>query len=75
MDASSKKELFLGHLIQLIQENMRATTSASKAKTDFDAGKSLAYYEVADLIIECSNVFNVPLSDLGITNFEADRLL
>lgn len=67
--------LYLQHLITLIKDNMKTLPSMSNAVNDFESGKSLAYYEIADFIAECSQLFSLPLSDLGITEFNPDSLL
>ncbi|MEB0261831.1 hypothetical protein [Mucilaginibacter sp. 10I4] len=47
----------------------------SKTENEFQAGRSLAYHEVASLIVECSNVFNLPLEALDLFDFNPDNLL
>lgn len=71
----SHERNFLRHLILLIKENMEKQSQMSKSKNDFESGKSLAYYEVGGFVCECSRLFNIPLSSLGITDFNPESLL
>jgi hypothetical protein len=75
MNNNLAEQRFLQHLIILIKENLGTQVPMSKTSNDFDAGKSLAYHEVADLVMECSRLFNVPLANLGIADFDPDVLL
>jgi hypothetical protein len=75
MNVNNVENRFLGHLIMVIKEKMEDLPPMSKAKNEFEAGRSLAYHEVADIIVECSRLFNVSLKDLGITDFNPDKLL
>jgi hypothetical protein len=70
-----KKELFLQHLLQLIKERANELSPMSNALNDFEAGQAIAYHEVMDYVLECSRIFDLPLSELGIYDFNPDKLL
>jgi len=72
---NNKAELFLKHLLLLIKEQMDEISPMSKAENEFQSGRSLGYYEVAGLIVECSKVFDLSLESLNLTNFNPDVLL
>jgi len=66
---------FIQHFVAVLKEQMEGLSPMSEAPNEFEAGKSLAYHEVADLVVECSRVFNVNLNDIGIEDFNPDKLL
>lgn len=68
-------KLFLNHYVTLIKEQLDSIVSSEKPVSEFESGRKLAYYEVADLILECSRLFNVPLSGLGIENFDPNNYI
>ena len=71
----NKEREFLVHLITLIREGMSRTNPASSASSESEAGRALAYHEVGDYVVECSRVFEVPLSSLGIDGFDPEKVL
>ncbi|WEK34569.1 MAG: hypothetical protein P0Y53_18945 [Candidatus Pseudobacter hemicellulosilyticus] len=71
----STEQEFFRHFIKLIEEGIRKQTPMSKAPSDFESGKALAYHEIADMIVECSRIFNIPLNTLGIEDINPDILL
>lgn len=68
-------KLFLGNYITLIKEQLDNIVSSEKPMSQFERGRKFAYYEAADLILECSRIFNIPLSDFGIENFDPDNYI
>lgn len=72
---NNTEQSFIHHFITVINERMEQLHPMSKSPNDFEAGKSLAYYEIADLVVECSRIFNYPLADIDITDFDPDKLL
>ncbi len=75
MNNDTKEKLFLQHFVMLVKEKIDQLPSISNAINDFEAGKSLAYHEIADMIVECSNVFSYSLKNLEIADFNPDKLL
>lgn len=71
----TKEQYFLRHLLTLIDTEVNELDPLSKNKSDFESGRTIAYYEVADFIVECSRLFEVPLEDLGLVGFNPDKLL
>jgi hypothetical protein len=71
----SSEQEFLRHLITLIRDKVHQQIPMSKAANDFESGKSLAYHEIADVVLECSRIFNVPLRSLGVSDLDPDMLL
>lgn len=71
----STEQHFIQHFITVLKERIDELSPMSKAPNEFEAGKSLAYHEIADLVIECSRVFNINLNDVGINDFDPDKLL
>lgn len=74
-DNNSTIKNFLTHLVILIKDNMEKQSPMSMAPNSFEEGKSLAYHEVADLVLECSRIFDFPLTELGINDFNPDGLI
>ncbi|MBV4360345.1 hypothetical protein [Pinibacter aurantiacus] len=72
---NEKMKLFLQHFVQLIKERTDELTPISSAPNDFEAGKSMAYHEVADYIVECCRIFDVSFSDLSIRDLDPNKLL
>lgn len=71
----NKNTLFLQHLLQLIQQEADEISSMSSAPDSFEAGKAFGFYQIMEYILECSRVFGIPLSELGISDFDPDKLL
>lgn len=72
---STSEQNFIQHFVMVLKEKMNEIYPMSEAPNEFEGGKSLAYYEVADLITECCKVFDINLKDLGIDSFNPDKLL
>lgn len=73
--AESKNTHFLQHLLQLIQEEANKINAMSESPNSFEAGKALGFHQIMGYVLECSKVFGIPLSDLGISDFNPDKLL
>lgn len=69
----SKEKLFIEHFIQLLQGNMAKIYPISLSPNEFESGKSLAYYEIASLIIESSEIFKLSLDNFDEKSI--DKLL
>lgn len=72
---ANSEQLFLRHFIGLIKERMAELPPMSKASTEFEAGVSLAYHEVSGFILECSQLFNIPLKSIDGEGIDPDMLL
>ena len=66
----SKEELFIGHFIDVFKEHLDEIHPLAQSPNDFESGKSMAYYEIGSLIIECSKIFKVPLEDFNQDEIE-----
>lgn len=51
----------------------RDTEAASDEDRQFQHGRRMAYYEVLSLMQQQAVVFNLPLGDLSMDGFDADR--
>ncbi|TDW97163.1 hypothetical protein [Dinghuibacter silviterrae] len=67
--------LFLSHLVTLIKERIDELGTTSQAKDLYESGQRIAYYEVGGFVMECCNVFNISLADIGISDFDPEKLI
>ncbi len=67
--------IFLQHLLQLIQEEADQISTMSSASDSFEAGKAFGFHQIMGYVLECSRIFEIPLRELGIVDFDPDKLL
>ena len=60
----------LGHFIR--EYGLQAKKDAESAD-EFDKGRAMAYYEVLSLMQQQADAFGLPLAELGLGDFDADR--
>lgn len=73
--ANSDDYNFLNDLIALLREEALLAKAAGQRGDLFDKGRQQAYYEVLSLIVQQAQAFGIPLSRLGIENFNPDSEL
>ena len=64
---------YLRDLGQLIREQAIAAKDAAAAGDAFERGRLSAFHEVLSLVEKQATAFNVPLGDLALDGFDADR--
>jgi hypothetical protein len=67
IDKNSVSYKVLQHFVASLKEKM---DTMPVKKTEQDSGRSMAYYEATDLILECSRIFRVKIKD-----FDPEKLL
>jgi hypothetical protein len=73
-------DLYANYLLdlgRLIRESGEATKTAVAAAAEndrqFQQGRQMAYYEVLSLMQQQAVAFDLPLDDLSLDGFDADR--
>jgi len=71
----SPAENFILDLGTLMKEAALKAVAKARARgaDQFEAGRAMAWYEVASLIQQQAAAFGLPLSQLGLSGFDAER--
>lgn len=72
---TDKSRVFLEHLLLLLKSRIDELPAMSNTSNQFDSGISFAYHEVACYVKECSEIFGIKLDDLGVLDFNPDKML
>jgi hypothetical protein len=72
---ASAVENFIVDLGALVKEGaLKAVATSRAAGSDqFEAGRAMAWYEVASLIQQQAGAFGLSLSQVGLSGFDAER--
>ena len=65
----------LGNLLReaAVDARRRHQEAAGSENESFEAGRSMAYYEVVSLLIDQAVAFEIPTEVLGLSGFDPDR--
>jgi len=74
VEAMSVHQHYLRDLgYELRQRALETHGPQAEPPSEFDRGERFAYYEVLSLMQEQAAAFNIPLADLALDGFDADR--
>jgi len=58
---------------ELVEMAKAARAEANQSGTDYDKGRSFAFYEALSLLEQQANAFSIDRSSIGLSNFNAER--
>ena len=75
MNDEIRKLDYLVILEEILSTARQNGLEAAAERADFDQGRAFAYYDILTVAIEQAELLGIPLEDLGLQGFDADREL
>lgn len=70
-----KKLFFLQDLVYLLKEKIENFKSKETSDDEFTKGIIMGLYESLDLIKQQASAFEIPLSEIGLENYDLESFL